>query len=1769
MVAMKSPQGCDNTYTNKGWNRISKVPLHLLNAMELQMLISLRFDMWVSEQGFSVWLQFVESAIAQHMGQSAGGVVRPLYPKRSSSLSVSTKTSTETPAATAVPTVAPVKSYPSPASASSSTMPDISYEAADHKITSSPATNAMEVSVPTHREATHSTPMQQYLHHKLRIQGHHNFSGHQTDSASFDAGNRRQLPHHYHPSPPNSNYGSPSVDTLAVPVIPAQFYALNHRETLLKTSNDFTASADFPDEISQRRLASVDISNTRTVKRSRAGPPNEIAIETADERFMDSTIRIWDFRKHKTPMMTLDPRTAPQALLSNATAQTIHLQKSNKRTRGEKMKQPSEPLSSSVRSAPVNGLSFIPGTRRLVSAGHDCQLRLWDTLTGAHLPSNSCLRFSIAKFRSRYRRDSLIAAVPCDDERIRLYDLTTGNAINDLICHWGRVSCVAARLCAQVFAGEALPQRPINPQKRKPQHPTESEKGPASSSAQAAYQPNFYSTAESARVVEEDDFGNEPVWAGTKTKEFLIKIINVRTDWKAEGSLDTKAGDELEAYCLFSAQKELSSSAEFTAKLFPLEFPLDSEGGVDGDLDEMLMKLSVDDREIRDCAILRAARILADRVVTEKSQPRRLSLTENIFGSKKKGIYERAEVLQSIESGVLSYISSEVKPAERSYRGLKPTNEDRVISIPDASLLFASPESEKYEKIGFFGVYDGHGGETCADYVRAYLHINVLRHEKFFEDIPLALKEGFLRTNENFRRCLTRESENSNAGSTATVGIIKGNVLYLAWAGDSPSFLLTDSGISSFLLKPPHSASEASERRRVEALGGVFLKDNDSYRLNGSLSVTRSFGDFRISCMTAEPDIISVPLNSSSETPTDAVADDKRSDKNHSAGAAGPYRYFVISSDGLTDVMSPEDVWKAIRVKEDPTLGDVLGTLGFDQADQGGGSDDEDNENDDSNPSVGGVDGEGGTNKKIPGYPDLATRIITTPVPIGTCEHITQAAVDFKNSMDNVSMVLVKFPPDLQDTKPSVGKELVDANIGLQEPRRSVESGGKGDAYVGSNGNHCLEPSAPRRSSSGASSLFPSETTSSIQHGTDASVAEVDAVSAGSYLDPLARSPRLRRVHQPRVPDNPSNWNTPAHVEIPVFMPRPLAISAHSVEERLRLFEISNASGRIDTDSVGLAAGNGQALEECPRGYRLVEHLEKWANSSPSQQELCIIEGAGSPGNTVDSAIGSSYENMSPFHASDSGPLNCWDNNEASRQVTLKRITTPTVFVQVPFDDQEQVRAPEPKKTESIAAIDSDVNSRGKQRRARPVTWSAGSGHVDYLQSRQLSQSELSDSDVPSLTLNKRGFASSAPTLNSSPHSPSCSRSRSRSDQRSASLPTPIIVSTNFGSMVIGAGSEEEDDEEGVEGSAGGDHSDDKGRSCERDSYDGRSDDSVSEFGGMLRREPSPVGSFNVGSRSEVPTRPLSPCSDASSKVSLGRMQTRLTESPLPKEMDLFFRELEDMLDDANRHSPSASSCSTTASTPCLSSTSQNPLVRQVEQQSSFIPRAWSLPHGELHRRYHSPWLNPNQPPSPAMSVGRSREASASFKSGSRDFLKVYPSDGSDRNETCPWESLESITSKDIHEDNKGVSRSLPSLAARRDGGGSNGQLSERGLPSRENSRSKDKRSTSSSLDKLNLLAGLSCPRSSTVPYGLNVEHQANEADIKTAKVPYEKAGPDSAYSSAGSELAIEKRHFEDSSQPETESEFAEVAVEGLEPLKREGSLKTAWKSMRNSIFRV
>jgi len=70
--------------------------------------------------------------------------------------------------------------------------------------------------------------------------------------------------------------------------------------------------------------------------------------------------------------------------------------------------------------------------------------------------------------------------------------------------------------------------------------------------------------------------------------------------------------------------------------------------------------------------------------------------------------------------------------AVNTHQGIvRSYNEDRVSIVLNIMKPSNRPQSEEWPKCSFFGVYDGHGGSGCADFLRDHLHQFIIREPSF------------------------------------------------------------------------------------------------------------------------------------------------------------------------------------------------------------------------------------------------------------------------------------------------------------------------------------------------------------------------------------------------------------------------------------------------------------------------------------------------------------------------------------------------------------------------------------------------------------------------------------------------------------------------------------------------------------------------------------------------------------------------------------------------------------------------------------------------------------------------------------------------------------------------------------------------------------------------------------------------------------------------------------------------------------------------------
>lgn len=219
-----------------------------------------------------------------------------------------------------------------------------------------------------------------------------------------------------------------------------------------------------------------------------------------------------------------------------------------------------------------------------------------------------------------------------------------------------------------------------------------------------------------------------------------------------------------------------------------------------------------------------------------------------------------------------------------------------------------------YESHQFYGVFDGHNGALAAKYASATLYGKVIdaledmdNDARNHPDWKLRAKNSLI---EAFRashlgvvdviNSYPREYM-SRSGTTATALLITKENIIVAGVGDSRAVLSLGASFNETLLPEAmqltvdHIASDPNERERVESLGGFISVKGGTMRVNGTLVLTRSFGDIHMDQYLSR--IPSVMIMSKKE-----VQDICKSQKSDEMPC-----FIILASDGLWDVFTNED----------------------------------------------------------------------------------------------------------------------------------------------------------------------------------------------------------------------------------------------------------------------------------------------------------------------------------------------------------------------------------------------------------------------------------------------------------------------------------------------------------------------------------------------------------------------------------------------------------------------------------------------------------------------------------------------------------------------------------------------------------------------------------------------------------------------------------------------------------------------------------------------
>jgi serine/threonine protein phosphatase PrpC len=188
-----------------------------------------------------------------------------------------------------------------------------------------------------------------------------------------------------------------------------------------------------------------------------------------------------------------------------------------------------------------------------------------------------------------------------------------------------------------------------------------------------------------------------------------------------------------------------------------------------------------------------------------------------------------------------------------------------------------------YKNLDYYAVFDGHGGDKVAIYLKSTMRKTLLQNIKImFPNVSGAIYKTFADVAEGVNTTF-----GMHTGSTALVIIKSPTDIWAANAGDCRAILkyFDNPRYVAKQLTKDHKPNDPDEEKRIRDANGFISQDPyGTWRVGGNLAVSRSFGDLYLSpWVTWKPDIYHVNVTQD-------------------------IRAIFMASDGIWDTMSDQDV---------------------------------------------------------------------------------------------------------------------------------------------------------------------------------------------------------------------------------------------------------------------------------------------------------------------------------------------------------------------------------------------------------------------------------------------------------------------------------------------------------------------------------------------------------------------------------------------------------------------------------------------------------------------------------------------------------------------------------------------------------------------------------------------------------------------------------------------------------------------------------------------
>ena len=182
--------------------------------------------------------------------------------------------------------------------------------------------------------------------------------------------------------------------------------------------------------------------------------------------------------------------------------------------------------------------------------------------------------------------------------------------------------------------------------------------------------------------------------------------------------------------------------------------------------------------------------------------------------------------------------------AANSYNGkIKKYNEDtykHMVAVEKECIINGSPQKKI---ISYFGLFDGHGGDKCSNFLKNNFHEILFNLNNFPANPIESIRDAFNNAeNQFYHLAVSNGKLVDKSGSCATIALIINNILYSINLGDSRALYSRDGGKEFYQITRDHKPNDEIERKRIEKYGGKVYYANKTV-VNG-VEVTLKEEDF-------------------------------------------------------------------------------------------------------------------------------------------------------------------------------------------------------------------------------------------------------------------------------------------------------------------------------------------------------------------------------------------------------------------------------------------------------------------------------------------------------------------------------------------------------------------------------------------------------------------------------------------------------------------------------------------------------------------------------------------------------------------------------------------------------------------------------------------------------------------------------------------------------------------------------------------------------------